>query len=158
MNQDQYVTLRNLLWLVVLMLMASVGANVFAGLKLDANSRVFDKIYALLETGMGERFTSVMAQASSIEKELAQARKHAQSASENMQTLDAQFRKAAADAENNLVARLNKELPALMDRYIEARAAKLREPGAREELRKLLREELTQFARDEMRGVAKKSP
>ena len=90
------------------------------------------------------------------EKELSQARQHAQAAAENMKTLDAQFRKAAADAENSLVARLNKELPALMDRYVEERTAKLREPAAREELHKLLREELTRLAREEMRGATKK--
>jgi len=155
-NQDHYVTLRNLLWLVVLLLLATVGSNVFVGLKLEGNSRVFDKLYGLLETGMGERFTSAMAQASAIEKELAQARQHAQAAAQSMQALDGQFRKAAADAENSLVARLNRELPVLLDGYIEQRAAKLREPATREEIRKLLREELSQMVREELRGVTKK--
>jgi hypothetical protein len=155
-NDEHYVTLRNLLGLAVLLLVATVGSNIYVGLKLEGNSRVFDKIYGLLETGMGEKFASAMAQATAMEKELSQVREHAQAAAQNMQALDGQFRKAAADAENSLVVRLNRELPALMDRYIEARAAKLREPAAREEIRKLLREELQQMVREELKGVTKK--
>lgn len=155
MTNEQYASLRNLLWVVVALLVASVGSNIYAGLKLDANTRVFEKIYTLLETGLGERFTVALAQASAIEKELGQARQHARVAAESLQGVDAQFRKAAADAENSLVARLDRELPALMDRYVESRLAKLRDPATREEVRKLLREELTRIVREEPRTVPK---
>lgn len=156
MTHSQYVTLRNLLCLAIALLLATVGSNIYAGLKLDANSRVFERIYTLLETGMGERFATAMAQAKAIERELSQARGHAQGAVESMQTMETQFRKAAADAENSLVERLNRELPVLMDRYIESRAAKLRESASREEIRKVLREELAGMLREELRGPAKK--
>ena len=151
MTDAQYVTLRNLLWAVIGLLLVSVGANIYVGRKLEENSRVFGKMYALLESGLGEQFASAMVQASAIEQELVRVRQQAEGVSSALQGADSQMKKTLSEAENNLVQRVNRELPPLMDRYIESRTAQLRRWTTREEATKLIREEISQIVREELR-------
>ncbi len=150
MESSQYSTLRNLLVLIVVLLMASVGSVVYLSLEMNENSRVFGKIYDLLEGGMNEELIGAMAQAEAIQQELEKVRGHAASASAELAKVDTRMQQAEAQ----LVDRMKKELPPLMDKYvdhlIETRSAQLSRELAKEEVRQVLREEVAKVIREEM--------
>ena len=111
MEGAQYSALKNLLMVIVVLLLVSVGSDVYLGMEMRANSRVFGKIYDLLEGGMNDQLIGAMAQAEAIQKELEKVRKYAASASAEMQKVDERM----LQAEARLVDRMKKELPPLMD-------------------------------------------
>ncbi len=72
MTERQFATLRALQVAVILILALSVGSDVYLGLQLSQNSRVFDRIYTLLESGLSERLSGALVQAAAIEKGLSE--------------------------------------------------------------------------------------
>jgi flagellar basal body-associated protein FliL len=150
MDGSQYSTLRNLLVLIVVLLMGSVGSVAYLSLEMNENSRVFGKIYDLLESGMNEELIGAMAQAQAIQQELEKVRVHAASASAELAKVDNRMQQAEAQ----LVERMKKELPPLMDKYvdhlIETRSEQVSRELAKEEVRQVLREEVAKVIREEM--------
>ena len=151
MEGAQYSALRNLLTLIVVLLLASVGSDVYLGLEMRENSRVFGKIYDLLESGMNDQLIGAMAQAEAIQKELEKVRKYAASASAEMQKVDERMQQAEA----RLVDRMKKELPPLMDQYVDhlirTRSSEVGKILGRDEVQQQIRAEIAKVIREEIR-------
>lgn len=132
------------------LLLISLGSDLYLGLKMEENRRVFGKIYDLLESGMNDQLMSAMTQVATIQRELAQLRQQIDSTSGTMVGLDDRMERA----EDRLLERVKQELPPLLDEHLDrllaARVDELKENLAQEAVREQLREDVRQILREEM--------
>jgi hypothetical protein len=118
----QYSSLRNLLWVAIVVGLLALVSNFYVASRLDRNSDELASIYQLLRKDlMGKALTqseelqkrmdSLNASANGMDAKLKQAQDE----------MDAHLKKAQED----FVARMKVELPQIMDNYAASRAPKL---------------------------------
>ncbi len=128
----QYSTLRTLLWFTLVLAALAVVSNFYVASRLDRNSDELASIYQLLQKDlMGKALT---------QSEELQKRMDALNASAN--GMDAKMKQAEDDmdaklrkAQDDFVARMQVELPKIMDNYAATRAPQL-EKAAQRQLKK----------------------
>ena len=101
-------TVRNLLYIVLGLALLSIFANVYLGTELARNSDELDGLRQLLAK---EMMGSALDQSQQLQKRMDQL-------NEDAAGIDAKLQKAQDD----FVARMNRELPITMDNYFKSRA------------------------------------
>jgi hypothetical protein len=104
-------TVRNLLYIVLVLALLSVLANVYVGTQLAQNSDELASLRLLLQKQM---MGSAINQSEQLQKKMDMLDQDAAS-------IDAKLQKAQDD----FVARMNVELPRIMDNYIKTRAPQI---------------------------------
>ena len=101
-------TIRNLIYIVLVLTLLSIFANFYVASQLSRNSDELDRLGLLLQKQM---MGSVMEQSQELQKKMEQLNQDAAG-------IDAKLQKA----QDSFVARMNVELPRIMDNYIKTRA------------------------------------
>ena len=101
-------TVRNLLYIVLVLALLSVVANVYVGTQLAQNSDELARLGLLLQKQL---MSSAVEQSEQLQKKMDTLHQDADS-------MDARLQKA----QDNFVARMNVELPRIMDNYIKTHA------------------------------------
>lgn len=101
-------TVRNLLWIIVGLTLLAIFANVYVGTELARNSDELDGLRQVLAKQM---MGSALEQSQQLQNKMEQLNQDAAG-------IDAKLQKAQDD----FVARMNVELPRIMDNYIRTRA------------------------------------
>jgi hypothetical protein len=101
-------TIRNLIYIVLVLTLLSIFANFYVASQLSRNSDELDRLGLLLQKQM---MGNVMEQSQELQKKMEQLNQDAAG-------IDAKLQKA----QDSLVARMNVELPRIMDNYIKTRA------------------------------------
>jgi hypothetical protein len=101
-------TVRNLLWIIVGLTLLSIFANVYVGTELSRNSDEMDGLRQVLAKQM---MGTALEQSQQLQNKMEQLNQDAAG-------IDAKLQKA----QDNFVARMNVELPRIMDNYIKTRA------------------------------------
>ncbi len=104
-------SVKTLLYIVLVLALVSVGANLYLVSVLDTNSQELASLRLLLQKQM---MGSALTQAEEMQKKM-------EALNQSASGIDAKMQKAQDD----FVIRMNKELPAMMDRYIAQRAGKI---------------------------------
>jgi biopolymer transport protein ExbB/TolQ len=129
----QYSTIRNLLWIVMVLAVLAVASNFYVASRLDRNSDELASIYQLLQKDlMGKALTqseelqkrmdSLNASANGVDTKMKQAEDEMDAKLKQAQAeMDARLKKAQDD----FVARMKVELPKIMDNYAASRAPML---------------------------------
>ena len=100
-------TVRNLLYIVLVLALLSIVADGFVGTKLAENSEELDRLSTLLQRQL---MTSAVEQSQQLQQKMDRA-------SEQMDAMDGKM-KAAQD---QLSERMKKEIPQIMDNYVRTR-------------------------------------
>ena len=104
-------TVRNLLYIVLVLALLSVCADVFVGMQLSENSDELARLGILLQKQLG---ATAIGQSQQLQQKMDQLNQDAAG-------IDAKLQKAQDD----FVARMNVEIPRIMDNYIKTRAPKI---------------------------------
>jgi hypothetical protein len=104
-------TVRNLLYIVMVLVLLSFFANIYVGTQLAQNSDELARLGMLLQKQME---TNVVGQSEQLQKKMDMLDQDAAG-------IDAKLQKA----QNDFVARMNVELPRIMDNYIKTRAPEI---------------------------------
>ena len=123
--ESGYSTLRNLMWFVLVLALLSVIANFYVASQLSRNSDELASIRQVLQKElMGTAMGQVVAQSEELQKRM-------DLLNQNAAGVDAKLQKAQDD----FVARMNVELPKIMDNYVKTHTPVL-ERKAQQELKK----------------------
>lgn len=114
-------TLRNLLYVVLVLVALSVLSNFYVASKLSNNS---DELAGMRELLQKQMMGDVMTQSEELQKKM-------EALNQDAAGIDAKMQKAQDD----FVARMNVELPKIMDNYVKSRTPNL-EKKAQKELQK----------------------
>ena len=135
---------------MLILLVASLGTNLYLGLRMEEDRRVFGKIYDLLESGMNDQLMDAMTQVATIQRELGQLREQIDATAGGMVSVDDRMKLA----EDRLLERVKEELPPLLDAHLDrllaARVDQLKDSLAQEAVREQLREDVREILREEM--------
>jgi len=104
-------TVRNLLWIIVGLTLLSIFANVYVGTQLARNS---DELDGLRQVLAKQLTSTALEQSQQLQNKMEQLNQDAAG-------IDAKLQKAQDD----FVARMNVELPRIMDNYIKTRAPQI---------------------------------
>ena len=104
-------SVKTLLYIVLVLGLLAVGSNFYVASQLDHNSQELASLRLLLQKQM---MGSAMTQVEEMQKKM-------ESLNQNAAGIDAKMKKAQDD----FVARMNTEMPRMMDRYIQQRAGKI---------------------------------
>ena len=111
-------TVRNLLYIVLVLALLSVFANIYVGTQLAANSEELSNLGVLLQKQL---MTTGVQKADELGAKMDQLNKDADG-------IDAKMK----SAQDDFFKRLNAELPKTLDRYIASRAPKLEREAAKQ--------------------------
>ena len=103
-----YSTVRNLLYIVLVLTLLSVFASFYVGTQLSRNSDELSRLGMLLQKQM---MGTALEQSEQLQKRMDQLNQDAAG-------IDAKLQKA----QDSFVARMNVEMPRIMDNYIKSRA------------------------------------
>jgi hypothetical protein len=103
--------IRNLLYIVLVLALLSVVADVYVGMQLSQNSDELARLGLILQKQMEK---SVVGQSEQLQKKMDML-------DQDAGAIDAKLKKAQDD----FVARMNVELPRIMDNYIKTRAPQI---------------------------------
>ena len=104
-------TVRNLLWIVLVLALLSIFADMYVGVQLSQNSDELARLGLLLRKQLGQ---TVVGQSQQLQDKMDQLNRDAAG-------IDAKLKKAQDD----IVVRMNAELPRIMDNYIRTRAPQI---------------------------------
>lgn len=104
-------TVRNLLYIVLVLALLSVVADIYVGTQLAQNSEELARLGLLLQKQL---MTSAVEQSQQLQQKMDRA-------SDQMAGMDQKMK----DAQDQMVARLKVELPRIMDNYIKTRAPQI---------------------------------
>jgi len=104
-------SVKTLLYIVLVLALLAVGSNFYVASQLDHNSQELASLRLLLQKQM---MGSAMTQVEEMQKKM-------ESLNQNAAGIDAKMKKAQDD----FIARMNTEMPRMMDRYIQQRAGKI---------------------------------
>ena len=104
-------SIRNLLYIVLVLALLSVLTNIYVGTQLSENSEELARLGLLLQKQL---MSSAVGQSEQLQQKMDQLNKDAAG-------IDAKLKKAQDD----MVARMNVELPRIMDNYIKTRAPQI---------------------------------
>lgn len=123
--ESGYSTLRNLMWFVLVLALLSVVANFYVASQLSRNSDELASIRQVLQKElMGTAMGQVVAQSEELQKRM-------DLLNQNAAGVDTKLQKAQDD----FVARMNVELPKIMDNYVKTHTPVI-ERKAQQELKK----------------------
>ena len=111
-------TVRNLLYIVLVLALLSIFANIYVGTQLSQNSDELARLGLLLQKQM---MGNAMEQSQQLQKRMDMLNQDAAG-------IDAKLRRAQDD----FVARMNVELPRIMDNYIKTRAPMIEKQAMRQ--------------------------
>jgi uncharacterized protein HemX len=128
--------LRNLLYVVLVLALAAVGSSFYVASQLDRNSQELASLRLLLQKQM---MGTALTQAEELQKRM-------DSLNQSAAGIDAKMKKAQDEmdakmkkAQDDFVARMNVELPRMMDNYVKSRAGQL-QPMIPQEVKDKLRQ------------------
>lgn len=101
-------TVRNLIYIVLVLTLLSIFANFYVASQLSRNSDELDRLGSLLQKQM---MGNALEQSQQLQKKMEQLNQDAAG-------IDAKLQKA----EDHFVARMDAEMPKMMDKYIKSRA------------------------------------
>ncbi len=131
-----YSSIRNLLYLVLALTLVAVASNFYVASQLDRNSQELASLRLLLQKQM---MGTALTQAEELQKRMEALNQSAAGIDAKMKQaqdeMDAKMRKAQDD----FVARLNVEMPRMMDNYIKKRAGQI-QPMIPQEVKDKLRQ------------------
>jgi hypothetical protein len=114
-----YSTVRNLLYVLLVLVLVATGSNFYVAMQLDRNSQELASLRLLLQKQM---MGTALTQAAELQKRM-------DALNESAAGIDAKMRRAQEEmdaklkkAQDDFVARMNVELPRMMDNYIKQRA------------------------------------
>jgi len=114
-----YSTVRNLLYVLLVLVLVATGSNFYVAMQLDRNSQELASLRLLLQKQM---MGTALTQAAELQKRM-------DALNESAAGIDAKMRQAQEEmdtklkkAQDDFVARMNVELPRTMDNYIKQRA------------------------------------
>ena len=115
-------TVRNLLWIVLVLALLSIFADMYVGVQLSQNSDELARLGLLLQKQLAQ---SVVGQSQQLQDKMDMLDRDASGIDAKLQKaqndMDAKMKKAQDD----LVVRMNAELPRIMDNYIRTRAPQI---------------------------------
>jgi len=106
-----YSTLRNLLWFVLVLALLSVVSNFYVASQLARNS---DELASLRQFLEKQAMSTILTQSEELEKRM-------DTLNQDAAGVDAKLQKA----QNDFVARMQVELPKIMDNYVKSHATPL---------------------------------
>ena len=104
-------SVKTLLYIVLVLALLAAGSNFYVASQLDRNSQELASLRLLLQKQM---MGNAMTQVEEMQKKM-------EALNQSASGIDAKMKKAQDD----FVARMNRELPSMMDRYIQQRANKI---------------------------------
>ena len=115
-------TVRNLLWIVLVLALLSIFADMYVGVQLSQNSDELARLGLLLQKQLAQ---SVVGQSQQLQDKMDMLDRDASGIDAKLQKaqndMDAKMKKAQDD----FVVRMNAELPRIMDNYIRTRAPQI---------------------------------
>jgi hypothetical protein len=124
----QYSTIRNLLWIVLVMATLAVISNFYVASRLDRNSDELASIYQLLQKDlMGKALT----QSEELQKRMDALNASANGMDAKMKQAEDEMDAKLKQAQDDFVARMKVELPKIMDNYAASRAPVLEKEAQR---------------------------
>jgi hypothetical protein len=118
-------TVRNLLYIVLVLALLSVVANLYVGVQLGENSDELKRLGLLLQKQL---MTSAVEQSQQLQAKMDKADADLQRANDEMAHMDQKMK----DAQDAMVKRMQVELPKIMDNYIRTRAPQIEREAAKQ--------------------------
>lgn len=112
-------TVRNLLYVVLVLALLAVGSNFYVASQLDHNSQELARLRLLLQKQM---MGTALTQAEELQKRMDALNESATGIDAKMKQAQDEMDAKLKKAQDDFVARMNVELPRMMDRYIQQRA------------------------------------
>jgi citrate synthase len=114
-----YSTVRNLLYVVLALVVLAILSNFYVASQLDRNSQELASLRLLLQKQL---MGTALTQAAELQKRMEALNQSAAGIDAKMQQAQAEMDAKLKKAQDDFVARLNVELPRMMDNYIKQRA------------------------------------
>jgi H2-forming N5,N10-methylenetetrahydromethanopterin dehydrogenase-like enzyme len=114
-----YSTVRNLLYVVLVLVVLAVLSNFYVASQLDRNSQELASMQLLLQKQL---MGSALTQAEELQKRMEALNQSAAGIDVKMKQAQEEMDAKLKKAQDDFVARLNVELPRMMDNYIKQRA------------------------------------
>jgi citrate synthase len=115
-------TVRNLLYIVLVLTLVAVGSNFYVASQLDHNSQELASLRLLLQKQM---MGTALTQAQELQQRMDALNQSAAGIDEKMKKAQNEMDAKMKKAQDDFVARLNVELPRMMDNYVKSRAGQL---------------------------------
>ncbi|MHB8654027.1 MAG: hypothetical protein ACYDA9_09130 [Terriglobia bacterium] len=127
--ENGYSSLRNLLWVVLVLVALAVLSNFYVASQLSRNSDELASIRLLLQKQlMGD----VMTQSAELQKRMDALNQTAGGINAQMKQAEDEMDAKLKKAQDDFVARMQTELPNIMDNYVKSRAPVLQKQAQRE--------------------------
>ena len=114
-----YSTVRNLLYVVLVLVVLAILSNFYVASQLDRNSQELASLRLLLQKQL---MGSALTQAEELQKRMDALNQSAAGIDVKMKQAQEEMDAKLKKAQDDFVARLNVELPRMMDNYIKQRA------------------------------------
>jgi H2-forming N5,N10-methylenetetrahydromethanopterin dehydrogenase-like enzyme len=114
-----YSTVRNLIYVVLALVLLAILSNFYVASQLDRNSQELASLRLLLQKQL---MGTALTQAAELQKRMEALNQSAAGIDAKMQQAQAEMDAKLKKAQDDFVARLNVELPRMMDNYIKQRA------------------------------------
>jgi uncharacterized protein HemX len=111
-------TLRNLLYIVLVLVVLALGSNVYLASQLERNSEELASLRFLLQKQM---MGTALTQAEQLQKRMDALNESASGIDAKMKQAQDEMDAKLKKAQDDFVARMNVELPRMMDNYIKQR-------------------------------------
>ena len=129
-------TVRNLLYGVLVLTLVAVGSNFYVASQLDRNSQELASLRLLLQKQM---MGTALTQAEELQKRMDALNQSAAGIDAKMKQAQDQMDAKMKKAQDDFVARMNVELPRMMDNYVKSRAGQI-QPMIPQEVKDKLRQ------------------
>ena len=117
-----YSTLRNLLYVVLVVGLAATGSSFYVAQQLDLNSQELASLRLLLQKQM---MGTALTQSEELQKRMDALNQSAAGIGAKMKQAQNEMDAKMKKAQDDFVARMNTELPRMMDNYVKSRAGQL---------------------------------
>ena len=117
-----YSTLRNLLYVVLVVGLAATGSSFYVAQQLDLNSQELASLRLLLQKQM---MSTALTQSEELQKRMDALNQSAAGIDAKMKQAQDEMDAKMKKAQDDFVARMNTELPRMMDNYVKSRAGQL---------------------------------
>ncbi len=114
-----YSTVRNLLYILLVLVLLALGSNFYVASKLDSNSQELASLRLLLQKQL---MGNVMTQSEELQKRMEALNQSASGIDAKMKQAQDEMDAKLKKAQDDFVARMQVELPRMMDNYIKQRA------------------------------------
>jgi|GEM_PF-482288 len=115
-------TVRNLLYIVLVLALLAVGSSFYVASQLDRNSQELANLRLVLQKQM---MGTALTQAEELQKRMDSLNQSAAGIEAKMKQAQNEMDVKMKKAQDDFVARMNVELPRMMDNYVRSRAGKI---------------------------------